>query len=417
MRRWEVKMTVPHEQWLVVLSIAIAIQGSFVGLSLARGLDEAEGLRRRALLAGASLTLATGVWSMHFVGMLAADFPSAIDYLVLPTLLSFLICVIVVGIGVYAAHADGSPILRVGGGAVAMGLGVSLMHYVGMSAVHLAGPTTQETPFVILSVAISIAASGIALWTLERRATRSRVLGAAIVLGLAISGMHYTAMAGMRLDPLCFDVTRFVAAESSLSRNTLALLTTMIAFGVSAAFLLSLVPDSRPLRSRPAVSGPQREREAQILETPENTIQTGSVPLADPSLNAPAANEPEGESPAERPEKQRTNFIHVEKDGRLREIAVGDIFAVRANAHYSYVHDGEQEFFCGLTISAIEARLDPVRFMRVHRSYIVAIDRVASLKRAGENGVAELAAPVRCSIPVARSHYRQVKQVFEARIA
>ena len=57
------------------------------------------------------------------------------------------------------------------------------------------------------------------------------------------------------------------------------------------------------------------------------------------------------------------------------------------------------------------------RFMRVHRSHIIAIDRVASLRRAGENGVAELAAPVRCTIPVARSHFRQVKQLVEARLA
>lgn len=394
-------MTVPHEQWLVVLSIAIAIQGSFVGLSLARGLDAAEGLRRRALLAGASLTLATGVWSMHFVGMLAADFPSAIDYLVLPTLLSFLICVIVVGMGVYAAHADGSPILRIGAGATAMGLGISLMHYVGMSAVHLAGPTSQETPFVVLSVMISIAASAIALWTLERRATRSRVLGAAIVLGLAISGMHYTAMAGMRLDPTCFDVSRFVAAESSLSRNTLALLTTMIAFSVSAAFLLSLVPDSRTLRPQPAIVG------AEADSSPESAIAPGGL-----STNP---REPAGASARDWP--RPPNFIRVEKDGRLREICADDIFAVRANAHYCYVHDGEQEYFCGLPISAIEARLDPARFLRVHRSHIVAIDRVASLKRAGENGVAELAAPVRCSIPIARSHFRQVKQLVEARTA
>jgi diguanylate cyclase len=97
-------MMIPHEPWLVILSIAIAIQGSFVGLSLARGLDSAEGFRRRLALAGSAITLATGVWSMHFVAMLAANFPSAVDYLVLPTLISFLICVIVVGIGVYAAH-------------------------------------------------------------------------------------------------------------------------------------------------------------------------------------------------------------------------------------------------------------------------------------------------------------------------
>jgi NO-binding membrane sensor protein with MHYT domain len=385
-------MTVPHEQWLVVLSICIAIQGSFVGLLLARGLDDAEGLRRRVLLAGAALTLATGVWSMHFVGVLAADFPSAIDYLVLPTLLSFLICVIVVGVGIYAAHADGSPTLRIGGGAAAMGLGVSLMHYVGMSAVHLAGPTYQETPFVIASVAISIAASGVALWTLERRGTRTRVLGAAVVLGLAISGMHYTAMAGMRLDPLCFDVSRFVAADSALSRNTLALLTTLIAFGVSAAFLLSLVPDGR---SAPALLPGHAPRPRQQPEVAPHAAPT--LPPAEP--------------------RRQAGVIAIEKDGRAREISIGDIYAVRANAHYTYVHDGEQEYFCSLTIGAIEARLDPQRFLRVHRSHIVAIDRVASLKKAGENGVAELAAPVRCTIPVARSHFRQVKQLVEARLA
>src|SRR5271155_5001378 len=157
-------MTIPHEPWLVALSIAIAIQGCFVGLSLARELDSAEGFRRRLALAGSALTLATGVWSMHFVGMLAANFPSGIDYLVLPTLVSFLICVIVVGAGVYAAHAPGPAAVRIAAGAVAMGLGISSMHYVGMSAVHLAGPTRQETPFVFASVAVSIAASAFALW-------------------------------------------------------------------------------------------------------------------------------------------------------------------------------------------------------------------------------------------------------------
>jgi NO-binding membrane sensor protein with MHYT domain len=395
-------MAVPHEQWLVVLSICIAIQGSFVGLLLARGLDDAEGFRRRALLAGASLTLATGVWSMHFVGVLAADFPSAIDYLVLPTLLSFLICVIVVGVGVYAAHADGSPTVRIGGGAAAMGLGISLMHYVGMSAVHLAGPSYQETPFVVASVAISIAASGVALWTLERRGTRTRVLGAAVVLGLAISGMHYTAMAGMRLDPLCFDVSRFVAADSALSRNTLALLTTLIAFGVSAAFLLSLVPDGRSAQG--ALPGHAPRVPQPNAAAPDNDR---GAPLAAPVL--PAQGPGQG--------RRQTGVINIEKDGRAREISVDDIFAVRANAHYTYVHDGEQEYFCSLTIGAIEARLDPQRFLRVHRSHIVAIDRVASLRRAGENGVAELAAPVRCTIPVARSHFRQVKELVEARLA
>ena len=99
-------MTPPHAPGLVALSIAIAVQGSFVGLSLARELESAEGFCCRPGACGSIAgTLALSVWSMHFVAMLAVNFPSAIDYLVLPTLLSFLICVIVVGVGVYAAHA------------------------------------------------------------------------------------------------------------------------------------------------------------------------------------------------------------------------------------------------------------------------------------------------------------------------
>ena len=91
--------------------------------------------------------------------------------------------------------------------------------------------------------------------------------------------------------------------------------------------------------------------------------------------------------------------------------------AIHANSHYTYIFNGNDKLFCPLAIGNVESRLDNNRFIRVHRSHIVAIDRVVSLKRAGENGVAELAAPVRCSIPIARSHFRQVKQLVEARTA
>ena len=390
-------MTIPHEPWLVALSIAIAIQGSFVGLSLARGLDSAEGFRRRLALAGSAITLATGVWSMHFVAMLAANFPSAVDYLVLPTLISFLICVIVVGIGAYAAHASGPPAFRIGTGALAMGLGISLMHYVGMSAVHLAGPTSYVPSYVVASIAVSIAASAFALWTIDSRPTRPRLFLGAIALGLAISGMHYTAMAGMRLDPLCFDASRFVGAESALSRNTLALLATVVAFSVSGAFLLSLVPDTRAPRSAKATpaeaepAGPLAPIEAHDLEP------------------APFRKSPPAEPEPVAPPVGRAASIRVEKDGRTREIAVSDIYAIRANAHYTYLHDGEREYFCALSISALEARLDPKLFLRVHRSYIVSVDRIVRVRRSGEAGIAELGLPVRCSIPIARAHYRQVK--------
>jgi NO-binding membrane sensor protein with MHYT domain len=385
-------MPIPHDPWLVALSIAIAVQGSFVGLSLAAELDVVTGFRRRLVLAGSALTLATSIWSMHFVAMLAASFPSAIDYLVLPTLASFLICVIVVGLGVYAAHAPQPPRLRIALGAVAMGLGISTMHYVGMRAVHLAGPTYQEAPFVVASVLVSVAASAFALIALGGRPNRLRLFLGAVGLGLAISGMHYTAMAGMRLDPLCYDVGRFVAAAPALSRNTLALIATIIFFGVSGAFLLSLVPDGR-------TNGAPR-----LMAAAEALASAGPpIPMSDEMEPTPRT------WPAAAP----SLAVRVEKEGRLRLIPVSDIYAIRANAHYTFIHDGTREYFCNRPISALEATLDATRFMRVHRSFIVQIDRIARLKRAGDAAAVELGDPVRCSIPVARAQVREVKARIE----
>src|SRR3974390_2892869 len=127
-------MPVSYEPWLVLLSIVMAVQGAYVGLSLAVQIGDAEGLRRRALLAGAAFSLAVAIWTMHFVGMLAARLPFPVDYLVLPTLMSFLVCVIVVGIAVFAISAGSVTPLRLPLSAALMGIGIFSMHYIGMFA-------------------------------------------------------------------------------------------------------------------------------------------------------------------------------------------------------------------------------------------------------------------------------------------
>ena len=127
-------MPVTYETWLVLLSIVMAIQGAYVGLSLAVQIGEAAGMRRRLLLAGAAFSLAVAIWTMHFVGMLAARMPFQVDYLVFPTLLSFLVCVIVVGAAVYATSSGPLTLLRLTLSACLMGGGIFTMHYIGMSA-------------------------------------------------------------------------------------------------------------------------------------------------------------------------------------------------------------------------------------------------------------------------------------------
>lgn len=390
-----------HEPWLVSLSIVMAIQGSYVGLQLAAGLESAVGSMRRLLLAGSAITLAVGIWSMHFVGMLAAHLPQDVDFLVLPTLISFLTCVIVVGIGVCAVHMAGPQWMRITTGALAMGSGICLMHYIGMSALQASTALVYSPHSILLAFVIAVVTSGVALWMLNRTTKPLPIWLAAIVLGIAVSGMHYTAMAGTTLT---FCDTRPDAGSPALTRDTLAIVVAVIAFSVSGGFLLSLVPDRKSV---------ERDRE-NPLKTKLPAVQdlglthdqiANAADLADHELfHAEAASDALAATSHVSERKRFPESVTVEKDGRARNLHVDDIRSVRANAHYTYVSDGTQEFFCKLPISAVETTLDPRSFMRVHRSYIVAIEHVVNIRRHGENGMVELAgASVQCNIPVARA--------------
>src|SRR6202521_6339983 len=129
-------MPVTYELWLVFVSIVVGVQGAYVGLSLSVEIGAAAGMRRRLLLAGAAFSLAVAIWTMHFVGMLAVRLPFPVDYLVFPTLLSFLVCVIVVGSAVYATSAGPLTLVRLTLSSCLMGGGIFSMHYIGMTALH-----------------------------------------------------------------------------------------------------------------------------------------------------------------------------------------------------------------------------------------------------------------------------------------
>jgi len=388
---------VTHEPWFVLLSMALAIQGGYVGLQLAAGSQHALVRSRRLLLAGSALTLAVGIWSMHFVGMLAVTLPQNADFLILPTLISFLTCVIVVGIGLAAISMPGDTRLRIAFGALAMGCGICLMHYIGMSAVHNNVVIEYSPSSVTLALLIAVVTSGIALWMIDRPHGPLPIWLAAIVLGIAVSGMHYMAMAGTSF-AIC--ETPNSAASPALSRDSLAIIVACIAFSVSGGFLLSLVPDAKgtadlprlaPLHEPPGAAFVQEPPADGLHETPIAQIDDVSASETPASSSLPA------KSPF-------ADTVVVEKDGRARRLRLSEVRSIRANAHYTYVSDGQQEFFCKLPISTIEATLDPQRFMRVHRSYIVAIDHVGNLRRQGENGLVELnGALVQSDIPVARA--------------
>jgi NO-binding membrane sensor protein with MHYT domain len=397
-------MPVTHEPWLVALSLFLAIQGSFVGLNLAVQVGEAVGLRRRLLIAAAAVSLAFAVWTMHFIGMLAARLPFPVDYLVLPTLLSFLICVIVVGAAVFAANAGPLTPTRLAAAAAFMGLGIVSMHYTGMTALHASAHMTHAAGFVAGSVAVAIAASGLALWLANTSHGRPPLLFSASALGIAIAGMHYTAMAGVRIFPHAAPAS----GAPALSTDLLAIVVAIVAFLVSGIFLLALVPDRAGVQSAATLAGsaalPSRAQTrgngAHPAEPAGHPIHAGNGADTGSGSYAPLGG-------AGAPPRRPARHLPIERDGATHYVAVDDIVAIHANAHYTHIFDGRDQLFCPLAIGEVESRLDTARFARVHRSHIVNLDRVVALKRAGDSGAVEL--PDRSTVPVSRSRLGWLK--------
>jgi NO-binding membrane sensor protein with MHYT domain len=396
-------MSVMHEPWLVALSLLMAFQGSFVGLNLAVQVRNAVDQRRRLLLAGAALTLALAIWSMHFVGMLAAQLPVAVDFLVLPTLLSFLVCVLVVGIAVFAASNARLTPIRLGLSAFVMGSGICTMHYLGMYALHGSLHMQHDPAYVFASFLIAFNAAGLAMWLLFGLGRRPPLVISAAVLALAISAMHYTAMAG-----LTYETRQPIAMglAPALSPGMLAILVSCVAFLVSGLFLLALVPAQED----------QADSSRQTNTEPENALQgvgAEKTDLSERPVSATTVKSASGlqaAAQAVRPgQPAAKGMLPIERDGQKTKIGIVDICAVHADAHYTRICDGNREFFCPLSISEAEQQLDPKIFNRVHRSHIVNLNRVVSYKRSGDGGVLVLAGQAAQNVPVSRSRWRRVK--------
>ena len=148
-----------HDPYLIALSVVIAILGGYTGFGLAARIRGTPGVSRRALLAGAAGFLAVGIWTMHFVGMLAAPIPADTVYLVLPTIISFLICALVVGISLFFVSIGEPTLLRVASSAVLLGLGIASMHYVGIHGLAGHFAIEHNGSMIVLSVLIAIIAA------------------------------------------------------------------------------------------------------------------------------------------------------------------------------------------------------------------------------------------------------------------
>ena len=244
-------MQATYNPWLVTLSVIVAILVSYTALRLTERVAGAERRAGRLWLLGGAASMGIGIWSMHFIGMLAFSVAIPLRYNLLTNVASLLIGVLTSLFALSISSRRDLSLRRLAVSSVLMGLGICGMHYTGMAAIQIVPDITYSPLLVAASVAIAITASFAALWLFFRlRNGESRLMslaraGAAVVMGFAIAGMHYTAMAAAMLAPgsYCY------GGGAALDNDWLAVMIGMIALGVVALTLVATLYDAH-LESR-----------------------------------------------------------------------------------------------------------------------------------------------------------------------
>ena len=214
---------------LVTLSFIISVIGSFAALRLAKVIPLQEPEDRLPWVLAASFALgAGGIWSMHFIAMLAFDMGMPVTYDVPVTALSLVLAWVVCALGFFIASRGRATLGRIALAGTIMGCGVAIMHYTGMYAMRMTALMSFDPLLVAISVVIAVVASSVALWLALHLTVAWQMMVASVVMGTAVTGMHYTGMAAARF---VHDPSRAPLPVSTFSADFLAY----------AVFLLSLV--------------------------------------------------------------------------------------------------------------------------------------------------------------------------------
>ena len=186
--------------------------------------------------------------------------------------------------------------------------------------------------------------------------------------------------------------------EALISSNILAIIVSVMAFSISGIFMLALIP-----REQKSPGGDQKWNELsmtlvhQETQTDLTSVSASPMQLRDMPHSIVKAV-----------------LLPIEKSGQKFHISVGDIVSVHANAHYTFVFNGSDDLFCPLSISEVDERLGSSPFFRTHRSYIVNLNHIVRVKKAGDAAVVELDSSIRRTVPVSRMRVAQLREEWTA---
>ena len=226
-----------YNHGLVVLSVAIAIVAAYAALDLAGRVTSAGGRVRFLWLSGGAVAMGTGIWSMHYIGMLAFRLPIPVVYDWPTVVLSLLAAVFASVIALFVVSRDKMGLIRAFIGSIFMGGGIATMHYTGMAAMRLSAMCHWSTSLVLLSVVLAVVISFVALLlTFYFRRDTSPwswpKIASAVLMGAAIPVMHYTGMAAASFAPSASAMGQwnqaYAVSAGSLSAAAVSVVTFMV---------------------------------------------------------------------------------------------------------------------------------------------------------------------------------------------
>lgn len=245
-------LTGSYSSALVLISLCVAILASYTALDMTGRIATAKGRAVPLWMVGGALAMGIGIWSMHFIGMLAFSLPVDLGYDIGLTAFSLLIAVLSSGFALWLVNQPQLPAWQLALGALIMGTGIACMHYTGMAALRMLPGIDYDPALFSASLAIAVGASAAALWIAFRLRLHTpyvrQIRGlAAMLMGFAIVGMHYTGMAAAN-----FPLGSYCGAlANGLQGNGLVYLVLITTLAVLAVALLTSVLDAR-MESRTA---------------------------------------------------------------------------------------------------------------------------------------------------------------------
>ena len=228
-----------YDPFDVLLSFVISIVGSFIALTAARKIVMPNGSISYSNLIAAGLSLGgIGVWSMHFMGMLALNMDLGVSYSLAETLLSLVAAVVATSLALGFVARRPKQLMRIATAGLVLGLGVAFMHYFGMAGMRFGGYIQWSYTLIAASLVIAIVAATAALWlAFNTRPAVTRGI-AAVIMALAVCAMHYTGM--MAADFICTTENRLAIPTGTGVISSMDLPTLVTMLSLSIALVLSL---------------------------------------------------------------------------------------------------------------------------------------------------------------------------------